>query len=147
MEKEENKMDERLIFPKIELTFQSNNKEFRNTVRKKFNETFKQSAQAINGVYLIYNTEGECLYVGKGAPIIERLFDHNNSAYNESGRNPKEPLKYFNFWKTYQNHKLSVYIIELKTTKENTKPTCMGNSIRQAVEEIVKINHKPLFWN
>lgn len=85
-----------------------------------------------NGLYAIYSLENKLLYVGKGQPIGNRLFDHYSKAqginYNVKYKN------WFNFFN--QNCKCKIYcsFIELDLLPDNK---VLSDKLRGLIEQVI----------
>jgi hypothetical protein len=118
----------------IIVTFNEGNNIFRENIRQTFQAADIQ--EDVNGAYAIFYN-GECLYAGKGAPIINRLIDHNNSAY---GRGPDgERVEYHELFHACTHGERLIAKIFICANDNETNRIILKHSL--------KCIYQPQFWN
>ena len=80
--------------------------------RRKFKEFSScETGKSFNGIYVYFNAESECLYVGKGKTIYGRIFSHFKESYVKDFRlQAQDWFKFFN----RNAGTLRLYIIEIE---------------------------------
>ena len=88
----------------------------------------------VSGIYAIFNGE-ECLYIGKGAPIWQRIKSHYKAS-----KGLDKNVRWTNFFKQYQI-KLKVYWVEYQYLENKT----LDDKLRELFEYTLQAKYGPIF--
>ena len=117
----------------INFVFNVDNEIFKYNITQEFENA--NIPRNIYGTYAIFCRENNCLYAWKGAPIIRRLKDHNNSAFNRGPAN--ERAEYHNLFNNYTKGE----ILNAKIFRCDNAPN------RIILKHFLKCIYQPEFWN
>ncbi len=99
-----------------------------------YKKILKQKLDKKCGIYA-YFRDANCLYIGKGKPIINRLLFHLDEAHEKRGGKA-----WVNFFRQ-QTGKLTIYWKELDSSDDKQ----LGEHARVILEKFLQRNYKPIF--
>lgn len=88
----------------------------------------------VSGIYAIFDGK-ECLYIGKGLRIWERIKSHYKAAQGLD-----KALRWANFFKQYQK-KLQIYWLEYRHLENKI----LDDKLRELFEYILQVKYRPVF--
>jgi predicted GIY-YIG superfamily endonuclease len=148
----------KINFENLNVPFKKNDKWDHTVFREALKNEFKDEKIDCNlwGVYSIW-FEKKCLYVGTGAPILERIVEHNREA---NAKKSGESKKYHDTFNKCLKNQVEIKMYECKVKEEpipktNSKETNSkhsnqsedGQKKRLKLECLIKCQDNPDFWN
>jgi len=109
----------------------------------KANDVYKQIKDKIGndttGVYAIFN-EKQCLYIGKGMRVWQRVKDHYKAAHLKPVNDHVRAIRWIRFFSKHRGM-VKVYWKKYRYLENKT----LDNKLRELYEHILQVKYRPAF--